>query len=1317
MKQIISLLVLFIPLVALGTTSPLHTDTPTPLQMSTPSHTLSNIPPSSENNTLCTPAKTGNPCSSTSRAPTLNLGAGNPIHLISGNKFQHEQDLLLRLSGLEFSRYYNAMAPISTTMGIGWSHAYNTRLFHLPRAWQILLDDGQRIMFETPNTTATSSDSQTSDAYSTGIKQEKKLRLMARIPQQGYLQQNSLQEWEWHTPEGTIRTFNKEGYLRQLIIAGFPTISIDYQTLTLNPNHLSDNHVSTPLTDTSHSQNIPSQTSPTQIVSNSSPNTLQPTSHLVIQRVYNRQEEIRFYYDSSARTPLISHIETPVGIFRYSYDIPQGFSNYRLTKVLRADGWQREYLYEPQHQAGNPYRLTGITLTTPQQQRLRINEWHYQADGKAIYSRSKNTALAPTLPNISSQALTDEHELHIHYARQAINENDESLTIIRDQHGHQTRITGIIKGGNYLLKEVSGMGCHLCPPTGTRATYNAKGQLQSINGFNLYRDAQGRVQRIDFQHPAWDKVTLDYDEQGYAKQWHTQITGTRLPGPPALVKIALPQPQQDTDLAYFQQDQLVFKNGLHLKQMSRGDRHKLLVLEKEGKPLWIQTRAYNTKGLLEKEQFLFLLLDKQIENHYLYDKNFRLIGALQKEGEIPSNFSKEYQDNSSTSTMILSSRKQHHTKTLPPSSVNQYNAATTNRIKSIKETLFYYAWNNDGSSKAYAFNHINIHPRILRDKQGLPLTVDKKKLFYGKQNRIETILEGQQIIAQYRYDTYGRRLQKITKTKRIDFQYKGNQLDVETLSAIDTNVKKQRHYIYRGIMPVAFTESLLDKEGKTLSTATFFIHNDHLGLPIMVSDEQQNIRWAAYYSPTGKATQFTGDIEFNLRQPGQYFDAETGWHDNYLRTYDPEAGHYLEPDPLGPLAWNDPYGYVAQQPRQFIDPTGLILFAFDGTTNNPASETNVWKFYQLYQGPKFYTEGPGAIPGESVHDAHGGALFGTTASLIIDKQKQNFINYMRTMHNNFTDITPIDIVGFSRGAMMGMVFSNYVRTLVKDGLFTYQETIVEDGREHIQDIRSCVDLRFIGLFDTVAQLGLNGVYNHRVDYTAAPEWQIIAHAIALNEYRSVLPLTVYQGADNVVEQGFLGNHSDLGGVLVKRDLQDLASGFTSLHDRAYGDLGDIPLAWIYTQAQQIGVALRPLDSIKVTAGRTWSDPQKGRLDEVRYPFMHNTYGEYAKPITHNPYTGVTNNIPSNTRVRDRELQMPNTNVAHQKQGENPHIGDRIRQEHIKAAEVEFLWAKTEELTMADVSIYGKLNAEKYIAWLEQELNWKSPVKAVRPSNF
>jgi len=119
-----------------------------------------------------------------------------------------------------------------------------------------------------------------------------------------------------------------------------------------------------------------------------------------------------------------------------------------------------------------------------------------------------------------------------------------------------------------------------------------------------------------------------------------------------------------------------------------------------------------------------------------------------------------------------------------------------------------------------------------------------------------------------------------------------------------------------------------------------YIEADALGSPRVVIEPQRNVAvWrrelageafgnaAPDQDPDGDAAGFV----FNLRFPGQRYDAASGLNYNYYRDYESGTGRYFEVDPLlhsQPLSWGagKPYAYVELNPSRFTDPFGLFTW-------------------------------------------------------------------------------------------------------------------------------------------------------------------------------------------------------------------------------------------------------------------------------------------------------------------------------------------------------------------------------------------------------
>jgi len=92
-----------------------------------------------------------------------------------------------------------------------------------------------------------------------------------------------------------------------------------------------------------------------------------------------------------------------------------------------------------------------------------------------------------------------------------------------------------------------------------------------------------------------------------------------------------------------------------------------------------------------------------------------------------------------------------------------------------------------------------------------------------------------------------------------------------------------REYIWLDGRPLAVVEG----------GQVFWLHWDHILRPVLATDATGAVVWAARYLPFGGIDQVsvdTGALTQNLRFPGQWFQAETGLHQNWMRDYDPATG-------------------------------------------------------------------------------------------------------------------------------------------------------------------------------------------------------------------------------------------------------------------------------------------------------------------------------------------------------------------------------------------------------------------------------------------
>ena len=102
----------------------------------------------------------------------------------------------------------------------------------------------------------------------------------------------------------------------------------------------------------------------------------------------------------------------------------------------------------------------------------------------------------------------------------------------------------------------------------------------------------------------------------------------------------------------------------------------------------------------------------------------------------------------------------------------------------------------------------------------------------------------------------------------------------------------------------------------------YYVQTDQLNTPRAITNASKAIVWQWSSDPFGTGAP-TGSLTYNLRFPGQYYDAETGHSYNGHRDYDALTGRYIESDPIGIHGGINTYAYVMSNPLGLMDPLGF----------------------------------------------------------------------------------------------------------------------------------------------------------------------------------------------------------------------------------------------------------------------------------------------------------------------------------------------------------------------------------------------------------
>lgn len=173
----------------------------------------------------------------------------------------------------------------------------------------------------------------------------------------------------------------------------------------------------------------------------------------------------------------------------------------------------------------------------------------------------------------------------------------------------------------------------------------------------------------------------------------------------------------------------------------------------------------------------------------------------------------------------------------------------------------------------------------------------------------------------FKYDPFGRRIEKISPTATSIFAYDGDNL-AETVNASGVTVAR-----YTDGLPT--DELLAMQRGSTSS----FYEADGLGSITSLTTGTGTIAQTYSYDAFGNITNSSGSLTNFFRFAGREFDTETGLYFLRARYLDATTGRFVSEDPWRFYSDVNFYPYVDNDPTVLVDPYGLYTCVGNAVCN------------------------------------------------------------------------------------------------------------------------------------------------------------------------------------------------------------------------------------------------------------------------------------------------------------------------------------------------------------------------------------------------
>jgi RHS repeat-associated protein len=206
----------------------------------------------------------------------------------------------------------------------------------------------------------------------------------------------------------------------------------------------------------------------------------------------------------------------------------------------------------------------------------------------------------------------------------------------------------------------------------------------------------------------------------------------------------------------------------------------------------------------------------------------------------------------------------------------------------------------------------------MSSREGFTVPTGEQSFTYFASGKLRSIMNADEAVQRFAYGPSGDRVLHVDAFGYQTLHAGG--LYERSLAADGALISETRRVMVEG---QAIAEL---RVSPAAAAETRYLHRDHLGSVVLVTDQAGVVTARAEYGVFGQQTASTGGLGSALGFTGHRQEVAAGLVDMGGRFYDPALGRFITPDPIIPDATFsqafDRYAYAYNNPGTLVDPTG-----------------------------------------------------------------------------------------------------------------------------------------------------------------------------------------------------------------------------------------------------------------------------------------------------------------------------------------------------------------------------------------------------------